>query len=116
MRSPPGDLMPERLGATLAEGWRLRAGSLEYLPVGGGSHHWALSGGDGLRHFVTVDDLDGKDWLGNTRQAVAEGLRRALRTAGVLRREARLEFVVAPLPALDGEPLRRLDDRYSISG
>jgi spectinomycin phosphotransferase len=99
----------------LAEGWCLRAGSLEYLPVGGGSHHWVLSGGDGQRHFVTVDDLDDKDWLGNTRQAVAEGLRRALSTAGALRREARLEFVVAPLPALDGAPLRRLDERYSVS-
>src|SRR5215472_11342567 len=43
------------------------------------------------------------------------GLRRALRTAAALRRQADLAFVVAPDPALDGEPLRRVDDRYSVS-
>jgi spectinomycin phosphotransferase len=115
VRSAPPDLVPERLETALAEGWQLRAASLEYLPVGGGSHHWAVTGGDGLRRFVTVDDLDGKDWLGGTRQEVSQGLRRALRTAAALRREAGLEFVVAPVPALDGEPLRRADDRYAVS-
>src|ERR1700692_1455894 len=66
----------------LADAWQLRAASVEYLPEGGGGHHWVLTGADGLRDFVTVDDLDGKDWLGGTRQAVVGGLRRALGTAG----------------------------------
>jgi spectinomycin phosphotransferase len=88
---------------------------MEYLPVGGGSHHWALTGADGLRHFVTVDDLDGKDWLGGTRETVSEELRRALRTAAALRHQAGLAFVVAPDPARDGEPLRRVDERYTVS-
>jgi spectinomycin phosphotransferase len=115
VRSAPPDLVPGRLAAALAEGWQLRAGSLEYLPVGGGSHHWLLAGEDGLRHFVTVDDLDGKDWLGGTRPAVAQGLERALRTAAALRGQAGLEFVVAPVPDSGGEPLRRVDDRYTVS-
>lgn len=115
MRSAPPDLVPERLAAALAEGWQLRAGSLEYLPVGGGSHHWLLAGEDGVRHFVTVDDLDGKDWLGGTRQAVSAGLGRALRTAAALRGRAGLEFVVAPVPDSGGKPLRRVDDRYTVS-
>jgi len=115
VRSAPPDLTPERLETALAEGWRLRAASLEYLPVGGGSHHWAVTGADGLRHFVTVDDLDEKDWLGGTRESVSEQLRRALRTATALRRQAGLEFVVAPDPALDGEPLHHVDDRYTVS-
>jgi spectinomycin phosphotransferase len=115
VRSTPPDLEPERLDTALAEGWRLHAASMEYLPVGGGSHHWAVTGADGLRHFVTVDDLDGKDWLGRTRETVSAGLRRALRTAAALRRQADLAFVVAPDPALDGEPLRRVDDRYTVS-
>jgi spectinomycin phosphotransferase len=43
------------------------------------------------------------------------GLSRALSTATALRREAGLGFVVAPIPADDGRPLRRLDDQYSVS-
>lgn len=115
MRAPPADLEPRRLEAALAEGWHLRAASMEYLPVGGGAYHWAVAGDDGLRRFVTVDDLDDKDWLGDTRQAVFEGLGHALGTAAALRRGAGLEFVVAPVLARDGESLRRLDDRHSVS-
>ena len=115
MRSPPDDLAPEDVGNAVAEGWRLHAASLEYLPVGGGSHHWLLAGRDGTHRFVTVDDLDGKDWLGGTRETVFEGLRRALRTAAALRGQAGLEFVAATVPDLDGEPLRRVDDRYTVS-
>lgn len=115
MRSAPPDLVPERLEATLAEGWRLHAASLEYLPVGGGSHHWLLAARDGTHRFVTADDLDGKDWLGGTRETVFAGLRRALRTAAVLRGQAGLEFVAAADPDADGEPLRRVDDRYTVS-
>jgi spectinomycin phosphotransferase len=99
----------------LARGWQLRAASMEYLPEGGGGHHWVVAGEDGRRHFVTVDDLDGKDWLGGTRDEVLAGLRRALGTAAALRRAAGLEFVVAPVPALDGEPLSRLGGRYAVS-
>ena len=107
--------MPERLEAALADGWRLPAASLEYLPVGGGGYHWRLAVGDGTHRFVTVDDLDGKDWLGGTREAVCDGLRRALRTAAALRGRAGLEFVAATVPDLNGEPLRRVDDRYTVS-
>jgi len=99
----------------VADWWRLRAVSTEYLPEGGGSHHWVLTDGDGLRHFVTVDDLDSKDWLGDTRQAVFSGLRRALGTAAGLRHGAGLEFVAAPVPARDGELVRRLGSRYAVS-
>ena len=50
---------------------------MEYVPEGGGSHHWRVSEQGGL-HFVTVDDLDDKEWLGGSRNAVFAGLRRAL--------------------------------------
>jgi len=63
------DLVPERLARALAEGWHRRAASMEYVPEGGGSHHWKLTGDDGQPHFVTVDDLDDKDWMGDTRGA-----------------------------------------------
>ena len=88
---------------------------MEYVPEGGGSHHWKLTADDGVCHFVTVDDLDNKDWLGDTRGVVFKGLGRALGTAAMLRHEVGLRFVVAPIAAGDGKLLRRLDDRYTVS-
>ena len=87
----------------------------EYVPEGGGSHHWKVTGKDGLARFVTVDDLDDKDWLGDTREAVFSGLGRSLGTAAALRDRAGLDFVAAPLPDRDGELLRRANDRYAVS-
>lgn len=109
------DLVPERLEQALAEGWGLGVASMQYLPEGGGSHHWKLTGDDGQPYFVTVDDLDDKNWMGDMRATVFEGLGRALSTAAALRHEVGLEFVVAPIPADDGQPLIRLDDRYTVS-
>lgn len=88
---------------------------MDYLPEGAGSHHWRLTSEDGELHFVTVDDLDAKSWLTGGRDAVFDGLRRALITAAVLRGQAGLEFVVAPVAGSDGELVRRLDDRYAVS-
>jgi spectinomycin phosphotransferase len=88
---------------------------MQYVPEGGGSYHWKLAGAGGQARFVTVDDLDTKDWLGDTREQRFAGLGRALGTAAALRSEAGLEFVVAPVPARDGARLRRLDDRYTVS-
>jgi len=100
--------------AALADGWHVRPARVDYVPEGGGGHHWKVTGADGLAWFVTVDDLDGKDWLGDTREAVFGGLGRALGTAAALR-DAGLDFVVAPLPARDGGLLRRIGDRYAVS-
>jgi spectinomycin phosphotransferase len=114
VRSPPADLVPARMAAALAEGWHVHPARVDYVPEGGGSHHWKVTGGDGLARFVTVDDLDGKDWLGDTREAVFGGLGRALGTAVALRDGAGLDFVVAPVPARDGGLLHRIDDRYAV--
>jgi len=115
MRSPPPDLAPELLADVLAEGWGLRAASLEYLPEGGGGHHWRLTIGPGRRYFVTVDDLDNKEWLGSSRDAVLDGLRRALGTAAALRHGIGLRFVIAPIAAAGGQHVWRIDGRYAAS-
>jgi len=65
--------------------------------------------------FVTADDLDTKDWLGDDRDTIAQGLIGALDTARRLRHDAHLGFVVAPLAAGDGRPTVRFGDRYAIS-
>jgi spectinomycin phosphotransferase len=119
VRSIPAGLVPQRLRQVLADGWQIRAASLEYVPEGGGGYHWKLTEEGGQPSFVTVDDLDDKDWMGQTRPAVLEGLGRALSTAAALRHVAGLDFVVAPvapLAARGGDDLlRRLDDRFTVS-
>src|SRR5436190_9472667 len=115
MRSPPVGLARGDLAAALAGGWGLRGAGLTYVPQGGGSHHWRLDGDDGRRWFVTVDDLDGKDWLGSDRETVFAGLGRGLATAAALRDTAGLEFVLAPVAAQNGELLHRLCNRYAVS-
>jgi spectinomycin phosphotransferase len=46
---------------------------------------------------------------------VFTGLRLALSTAAALRYQVGLEFVVAPIAARDGNLLRRLDGRHTVS-
>jgi spectinomycin phosphotransferase len=115
VRTRPPDLDDDAVTRSLADGWGVESASMSYVPEGGGSHHWKVTDASGRVIFVRVDDLDDKDWLGDTRDVVFEGLGRALVTAGALRTDAELSFVVAPLPAADGTLGRRLTPRYAIS-
>src|SRR5260370_8682667 len=74
--------------------------ALRYAAVGGGSYHWVVDDGQGERRFVTVDDLDGKGWLGRSRPAVFAGPRAAMDPAVPLPPQAGLRFGPPPLPAL----------------
>jgi spectinomycin phosphotransferase len=114
MRALPDELETSALIPVLADGWDFDVASAEYAPVGGGSYHWVVADHEERRGFVTVDDLDWKPWLGDTRDSVLEGLRRAFDTAAALR-DSGLEFVVAPIPDDSGQSLRRLGPRYSIA-
>lgn len=115
MKSPPEALDDRDLLACLADGWGVEARSARHLPVGGGSYHWEVTDAGGRRHFVTVDDLGRKAWLGDDFDATFAGLRAALAAALALRRDAGLAFVVAPVPAADGEALRRIGPRYAAA-
>ena len=101
------------LADALCEGWVLDV-DLDYVPVGAGSYHWVATGRDGMRLFVTVDDLDRKAWLGDRRDVAFDGLRAAFETALSLR-QAGLSFVVAPLPAKSGETVVRIGDRHAVA-
>jgi spectinomycin phosphotransferase len=115
VRDRPEGITERDLGHALAEGWGLRSATLRYAPVGGGSYHWVVRDDRRQRRFVTVDDLDDKGWLGHTRPVVFEGLRAAMDAVATLRREAALGFVVAPVPALDGQLLRPLGPRHAVA-
>jgi spectinomycin phosphotransferase len=113
VRDRPAGLREQDLRLVLAEGWRIDAAGLRYAPVGGGSYHWVVRDGARRRWFVTVDDLDDKPWLGHTRPAVMAGLRSALDTALALRRDAGLDFVVAPVPGC-GEAVRPVGPGHAV--
>ena len=103
MQTQPPDLSTEALGAALVAGWQIVAVSIEYAPVGFGSHHLVRSRGVGstmVRHRRCC--RQGPIRLGE--------LRAALCTAATLRRKAGLAFVGAPIPRRDGglvEPVGR---------
>jgi hypothetical protein len=113
--SQPGDVADDMLRDALRDGWNLAATSLAYQAVGFGSHHWLVRTADSGRLFVTVDDLAAKARsAADTADAAFGRLERAFATALSLRRDAGLDFVVAPIPAADGRIVARLAARYSL--
>ncbi|HEY1321153.1 MAG TPA: phosphotransferase [Streptosporangiaceae bacterium] len=114
MRTLPAGLPEQDLVTALSRSWRLAAGRLRYVPEGGGSYHWAAEA-DGARYFLTVDDLRSKPWLGAGPDAAFDGLRAAFGTALALSSQARLPFVVPPVPTVDGATAVRVTARYSLA-
>ena len=114
MNTLPEEFDVDAMVGRLAEQWGIAVESAEYLPVGAGSYHWSIADVRGKRSFVTVDDLDRKPWLGDTRDAVFRGLGRAFATAVVLRDEG-LHFVIAPVATATGDTLHRVAPRYSLA-
>jgi spectinomycin phosphotransferase len=112
----PVDLPVSMIGNALADGWSFTATSLQYQPVGFGSHHWLATDARGSQLFVTVDDQAMRLHGGaDTREAAFGRLRRALETALSLHRDAGLGFVVAPVAAGSGSVVARLTDQYSLT-
>ena len=115
MRLAPLDLDATQLADALGQGWGLRVGALQYVAIGGGSHHWRGLSSDGERLWLSVDDLQDKPFLGSTPAIVLAELKRALQLARALHDDARLEFVVAPLLARGDEVLRPVGKRYALA-
>jgi spectinomycin phosphotransferase len=111
----PKDLNRTELRDLLERHWGLSDPELKYLPVGFGSHHWRAVDSRGARRFVTVDDLEAGFQAGPDTDAAFAAIDRAFRTAGVLRDEAMLDFVVAPVADFEGVVIRRISDRYAVT-
>jgi spectinomycin phosphotransferase len=114
MQTLPEEFEEGALVCALAEGWGIGVRTVEYAAVGAGSYHWIAIDPNGTRLFVTVDDLDNKVYLGDTRERVFEALRGALETAVALR-DRGLDFVVAPIPTTGGEAVRRVGSRHTVA-
>jgi hypothetical protein len=103
------------LAAAVERGWGLRVASMRYLAVGWGSHHWEMAAEGGARWFVTVDEVANKRV--SRSESLDDGFGRLLVSlrAAVELRAAGCEFVLAPAPAGDGEPVLRLGERFAVA-
>ena len=79
---------------------------LSYLPVGFGGYHWLAVDETGARWFVTASDL-AAPWVPD--------LQAAMQTAAWLAGEARLEFVVAPVPTRAGLVVGSLNSQHALT-
>lgn len=116
MFTRPADLTEGQIRAELAASWNFAAQTLSYLPVGFGSHHWQATDAAGRQLFLVVHDL--RHMLHSrldTAEAAFGRLETAFGCALSLRRDANLEFVIAPVPTVSGKVVRRLSRRYSLA-
>jgi len=102
----PAEIRDSDVAAALARQWALTVQDLSYLPVGFGGYHWLAVDQTGSRWFVTVSDL-AAPWVPD--------LSAAMQTAAWLATEARLEFVVAPVPARTGQVVGSLDSGHALT-
>jgi spectinomycin phosphotransferase/16S rRNA (guanine(1405)-N(7))-methyltransferase len=110
VRTRPPELTDADVSDAVRAAWTIEATTVEYLPVGFGSHHWRVDA-----WFVTVDDLDVRRFAPDEpRRRTFARLEAALRSAQALAMTGH-RFVVAPIPAEDGALLRHLGERWSIA-
>ncbi len=113
MYEEPAGLDRRHVTDTLQAEWEIPVESLQYDPVGFGTHHYVAQSERG-KWFVNVDELAAKTWLGCGADQAYEGLSRALQTAFDLRSSG-LEFVHGPTARIDGGVLARVGGEYAIS-
>jgi hypothetical protein len=111
--TPPEDLSDAQLEEVIDQAWGITVDSLEYRPVGFGSHHWTATDNRDRRHFVTVDLLGSESRVGDEVSALGLHLRQALETATDLR-DSGCSFVVAPTATKTQEPFVQFDD-YAVA-
>ncbi len=99
MDTPPPAVVDEpTLIASVTDAWAVALDNVEYVPKGAGSYHWLATSQGRASHFITVDDLDTKPWIGRDRASAFEGLTDAYETARALY-DGGVDAVVAPLRA-----------------
>jgi hypothetical protein len=115
MLTPPDGLPEDMLVSVLIRGWQLAAASVAYRAVGFGSHHWEIIDAAGTRWFVTADELQTKQRSSGEPLSAAFGRLRASLAAARDLRDRGNAFVVAPVPALGGEPLVRVNEQFGVA-
>jgi Phosphotransferase enzyme family len=113
--TPPDGLPENMLVSVLSRGWKIAVASVTYRAVGFGSHHWEVIDTAGIRWFVTADGLPTRRHSSGEPLRAAFGRLRASLAAATDLRDCGAAFVLAPVPALDGEPLVRANDQFSVA-
>ena len=113
MLTPPAGLSDGDLEEVLEQAWGIAVDSLEYRPVGFGSHHWVATDNLGLRHFVTVDELSSESRFGDEVSVLGLHLRPALAAATDLRAFG-CSFVVAPISTKAQDPFVQFES-YAVA-
>ncbi len=114
MLTRPDDLTDAVLLDALSKKWRLAVASLEYRAVGFGSHHWVADDVGGRRWFLTADELASSGTSSDDERRTFGHLAAALGTARRLK-DSGAAFVVAPVPAGDGEILHQVRERFALA-
>lgn len=110
----PDGLSDAAVVGALRENWVLDVATVDYLPVGFGSHHWSATDVNAERWFVTVHDLAAKRHSPTESiAAVFNRLRASLATARTLC-DSGATFVLAPVPAAGGEVVIPLAPAFAI--
>jgi hypothetical protein len=105
----PTDVSDSDIVRALRDGWGFDASTVEYLPVGFGSHHWQAET-TSRKLFVTVDDLAAR------RRAAAEPLSQVRdRLVAALSTAQHLEFVVAPEQTVAGAVVHDLTTSQCVA-
>jgi spectinomycin phosphotransferase len=112
MRVQPADLDDETVVAALLAHWGWRAVAIEYVALGMGTHHWVATDDAGQRRFVDIDVLE--DAAEPADRAFVRR-RQAFESARALREDAGLHFVVAPIPATNGDVMVSLTSSYAMT-
>lgn len=107
MLVPPVDFDESHLLQALQERWGFAGAQLAYNPVGSGSHHWLAKSHTGQELFVKADAFD--------EPVEFERLKAVYGTATVLRQQADLPFVVAPVATVDGTATWCAADKYVVT-
>ncbi len=113
MLTPPTGLSDGDLERVVERAWGVTVASLNYSPVGFGSHHWVATDSEGNRQFLTVDELASDSRIGDEISVHGLRLRPALAAAIDLRAFG-CSFVVAPIATKDDDPFVRFDG-YAVA-
>ena len=104
VRVEPSDLASQRVGGLIFQHWGLDAESVDYAPVGLGSHHWVGYAHGTPKWFITGDQQ------APGRLAQLEGSARFVRELA----DSGADFVVAPLRGRKAQLVQPVDQRWAL--
>lgn len=114
MYAEPDDLDRDDLANVLRTGWGIVATSIDYRPIGFGTHHYVVRDSGGTDWFVNVDDLTAKTGIDGYAADPRAALERALRVA-MAAREAGFLAANAPLAHAAGGAVADLGTRFAVA-